>query len=67
MQRGRGGGLYGARSAGGVLDGWLVDPADAETTLDGVTVRAAPLWMTDETATVAMVRAALDVAGVTDG
>ena len=41
-------GLYGARGAGGVLDGWLVDPADAETTLDGATVRATPLWMTDE-------------------
>jgi LPPG:FO 2-phospho-L-lactate transferase len=58
-------GLYGARSAGGVLDGWLVDTADAGTTLDGAEVRATPLWMTDVTATEAMVQAALDVAGST--
>lgn len=58
------GGLYGARRLGGVLDGWLVDPVDEATTVEGVTVRAAPLWMTDEAATVAIVRAALDVAGV---
>ncbi len=60
-------GLYGARSAGGVLDGWLVDPADVGTTLDGAAVRATPLWMTDEAATAAMVRTALDVAGVSHG
>jgi LPPG:FO 2-phospho-L-lactate transferase len=58
------GGLYGSRRRGGVLDGWLVDPVDAATTVDDVTVRSAPLWMTDEPATAAMVRAALDVAGV---
>jgi LPPG:FO 2-phospho-L-lactate transferase len=58
------GGLYGSRRSGGVLDGWLVDPVDAATTVDDVIVRSAPLWMTDETATVAMVRAALDVVGV---
>ena len=58
------GGLYGARGRGGVLDGWLVDSTDAATTVDGVTVRAVPLWMTDEHATAAIVRAALDVAGV---
>jgi LPPG:FO 2-phospho-L-lactate transferase len=56
--------LYGGRGHGGVLDGWLVDAVDAETTVDGVTVRATPLWMTDEPATAAMVRAALEVAGV---
>jgi LPPG:FO 2-phospho-L-lactate transferase len=55
--------LYGARSAGGVLDGWLVDTVDAEVDVPGITVRAAPLWMTDEAATAAMVRAALDLAG----
>jgi LPPG:FO 2-phospho-L-lactate transferase len=59
--------LYGTRAAGGILDGWLVDLADADTTLDGATVRVTPLWMSDEDATEAMVRAALDVAGVTDG
>ena len=58
--------LYGARGAGGILDGWLIDQTDADTTLDGLTVRVAPLWMSDEDATEAMVRAALDVAGVTD-
>jgi LPPG:FO 2-phospho-L-lactate transferase len=58
------GGLYGGRATGGVLDGWLVDPVDAGATVEGATVRAAPLWMTDEQATEAMVRAALEVAGV---
>jgi LPPG:FO 2-phospho-L-lactate transferase len=58
------GGLYGPRRDGGVLDGWLVDKVDAATTVDGVTVSAVPLWMADEHATEAMVRAALEVAGV---
>jgi LPPG:FO 2-phospho-L-lactate transferase len=57
-------GLYGARSGSGLLDGWLVDTSDAGTTADGVTVRAVPLWMTDEAATAAMVTAALELAGV---
>ncbi len=57
------GGLYGARSGGeGILDGWLVDPSDAGTTVDGVEVRPVPLYMTDEAATAAMVRAAMDLA-----
>jgi LPPG:FO 2-phospho-L-lactate transferase len=56
------GGLYGPRAEGGILDGWLVDPADADTEVAGVTVRATPLWMTDEPATVAIVQAALDLA-----
>ncbi|KAB1905839.1 2-phospho-L-lactate transferase [Micromonospora sp. AMSO31t] len=55
------GGLYGARSAGGLLDGWLVAPEDEGTAVPDVTVRPAPLRMTDETATVAMVRAALEL------
>jgi LPPG:FO 2-phospho-L-lactate transferase len=58
------GGLYGARSAGGLLDGWLVDAGDADTTVPGVAVRAVPLWMTDEDATVRMVVSALELAGV---
>lgn len=58
-------GLYGARSAGGVLDGWLVDQTDAGARVPGVTVGAAPLWMTDEAATASMVRAALDLVGRT--
>jgi LPPG:FO 2-phospho-L-lactate transferase len=56
------GGLYGARSAGGILDGWLVDTSDASTGVDGVTVRECPLWMTDERATLAMVRQGLALA-----
>lgn len=55
------GGLYGARTAGGLLDGWLVAPEDEGTVVPDVTVRAAPLRMTDETATAAMVRAALEL------
>ncbi|MFF4893250.1 2-phospho-L-lactate transferase [Micromonospora chersina] len=55
-------GLYGGRSAGGLLDGWLVAPEDEGTVVPEVTVRTAPLRMTDEAATVAMVRAALELA-----
>ncbi|RKN43358.1 2-phospho-L-lactate transferase [Micromonospora endolithica] len=53
--------LYGPRAAGGLLDGWLVDEEDAGTVVPEVTVRAVPLRMTDEAATVAMVRAALEL------
>ncbi|WFE38528.1 2-phospho-L-lactate transferase [Micromonospora sp. WMMD998] len=55
------GGLYGARSAGGLLDGWLVAEEDEGATVPGVVVRAAPLRMTDEAATTAMVLAALEL------
>ncbi|SBT54705.1 2-phospho-L-lactate transferase [Micromonospora narathiwatensis] len=55
------GGLYGGRSAGGLLDGWLVAPEDEGTLVPEVTVRSAPLRMTDEAATAAMVRAALEL------
>ncbi|PTA45113.1 2-phospho-L-lactate transferase [Micromonospora sp. RP3T] len=53
--------LYGSRSGGGLLDGWLVAPEDEDAVVPGVTVRAAPLRMTDEAATAAMVRAALEL------
>ncbi len=53
------GNMYGARSSGGLLDTWLVDPVDAETQVDGVNVVPTPLWMTDEQATAAMAAAAL--------
>jgi LPPG:FO 2-phospho-L-lactate transferase len=54
---------YGARSGDGVLDGWLIHETDiAEIT--GVQVRAVPLLMTDDETTAAMVRAALELAGV---
>jgi LPPG:FO 2-phospho-L-lactate transferase len=56
------GGLYGARSEGGLLDGWLVDSTDSAAEVAGVRVRAVPLWMTDEDATAEMVRAAVELA-----
>ena len=58
---------YGARSAGGVLDAWLVDESDADAVARveaaGIRCRAVPLMMTDEDATAAMVDHALDLAG----
>jgi len=45
-----------------LLDGWLVDPADAGATVTGVEVRAVPLLMTDAAATTGMARAALELA-----
>jgi LPPG:FO 2-phospho-L-lactate transferase len=51
---------YGSRKEGGLLDGWLIHQTDTAT-VPGVTVRAVPLLMTDDTATAAMVRVALDV------
>jgi LPPG:FO 2-phospho-L-lactate transferase len=56
--------FFGARSGTGLLDGWLVHEGD-HAEIDGVQVRAVPLLMTDPKATAAMVRAGLDVAGVT--
>jgi LPPG:FO 2-phospho-L-lactate transferase len=51
---------YGARSDGGLLDGWLV--AEGESVdVPGVEVRAVPLLMTDDSASAAMVRAALEL------
>jgi LPPG:FO 2-phospho-L-lactate transferase len=48
-----------------LLDGWLVDTADADIAgdLDGITVRARPLFMTDLEATADIARAAIDLAG----
>ena len=52
---------YGARAAGGVLDGWLVDTADAaeveRVEAAGIACRAVPLMMTDLDATAAMAEA----------
>jgi LPPG:FO 2-phospho-L-lactate transferase len=60
---------YGARSRGGVLDGWLVDTADAgdveRVRAAGLDCRAVPLMMTDVDATAAMVDAVFDLAGRT--
>ncbi|HEY2204231.1 MAG TPA: 2-phospho-L-lactate transferase [Pseudonocardia sp.] len=54
---------YGARSADGLLDGWLVHDSDWAD-VDGVAVRAVPLLMTDVEATAKMARHALELAGV---
>ncbi len=54
---------YGARSADGILDGWLIHDADAAD-VPGVEVRAVPLLMTDDATTARMVRDALELAGV---
>ncbi len=58
---------YGARAAGGFLDGWLVDERDAGEVAGvraaGIACEAVPLMMTDDDATAAMARAALELAG----
>ncbi|MGN6780632.1 MAG: 2-phospho-L-lactate transferase [Marmoricola sp.] len=57
---------YGARSAGGILDGWLVDTADGDRVAPveaaGIACAAAPLWMTDPDATAGIVSAAVELA-----
>jgi len=54
---------YGARSRGGVIDGWLVDETDASLVprieAAGIRCAAVPLLMADVEATAAMARAAL--------
>ena len=49
-----------------LLNGWLVDTADADVIgaaeLAGITVRAAPLYLTDLRASAALAKAALDLA-----
>ena len=44
------------------LDAWLVDTSDEGVQVDGVEVRAVPLWMSDPEATKAMAQAVLDLA-----
>ncbi|GMA93999.1 hypothetical protein GCM10025881_08230 [Pseudolysinimonas kribbensis] len=62
---------YGARrvdgaGAGGLLDGWLVDDADAASvgplTADGIPTRALPLRMRDEATSAAIAHAAMELA-----
>ncbi|MFJ5956469.1 2-phospho-L-lactate transferase [Paenarthrobacter sp. NPDC092416] len=57
---------YGARSSGGLLDGWLVDEADAEILPDlegqGIRGAAVPLWMTDIETTAIMASETLALA-----
>ena len=54
---------YGARSDGGLLDGYLIDERD-EGAVPGVVVRRTPLLMTDPEATARMVGECVEVAGV---
>jgi LPPG:FO 2-phospho-L-lactate transferase len=53
---------YGARSVGGLLDGWLVDTVDAATAITGIEVRALPLFMTDADSTKAIANATVELA-----
>jgi LPPG:FO 2-phospho-L-lactate transferase len=59
---------YGARRACGVLDGWLVDEADAASVPRieslGMKALAVPLMMTDNDATAAMASAAVALVGL---
>ena len=54
---------YGARSQGGVLDGWLLDESDADQLPGlheaGLAAAAVPLYMTDHDATATMAAAAI--------
>jgi len=52
------GALYGPS----LIDGWLVDSADAAAVVEGVAVLSRPLFMTDVDATAAIARAALALA-----
>jgi LPPG:FO 2-phospho-L-lactate transferase len=54
---------HGARAGTGILDGWLVHEGD-HADIDGITVKAIPLLMTDPKATAEMVSAGLELAGV---
>jgi LPPG:FO 2-phospho-L-lactate transferase len=58
---------YGARAHGGVIDGWLVDTADAggveQLRAAGLAALARPLWMTDVAASAEIAAAALALAG----
>jgi LPPG:FO 2-phospho-L-lactate transferase len=53
---------YGARSADGVLDAWLVHTGE-DVTVPGVDVRAVPLLMSSPDKTRALAQAAFDAAG----
>ena len=60
------GGYYGPRSGVGILDGWLVHEGD-RAEIEGIDVRAVPLLMTDPPTTAEMVRAGLELAGLSLG
>jgi LPPG:FO 2-phospho-L-lactate transferase len=56
---------YGARAAGGLLDGWLVDEADAAAVepleASGLHAASVPLWMRDLDTSAALAGAAIDL------
>ncbi len=56
---------YGARSEGGVIDGWVVDEQDADAlpalAAAGLSAVAVPLMMTDHVATSAMAASAIEL------
>jgi LPPG:FO 2-phospho-L-lactate transferase len=56
---------YGARSNGGLLDGWLIDKVDTDQVdrveAAGLPCRAVPLMMSDPDATAAMAAAAIEL------
>ncbi|MFL1380710.1 MULTISPECIES: 2-phospho-L-lactate transferase [unclassified Nocardiopsis] len=54
-------GAVAAHLGADLLDGWLVDEADAGTAVEGIEVRSRPLYMSDPRATEAIARAALDL------
>ena len=58
---------YGARSAGGLVDGWLVDEADAAAVAPleeaGLVAASVPLWMRDLDTSAALAGAAIDLGG----
>jgi LPPG:FO 2-phospho-L-lactate transferase len=58
---------YGARGAGGLLDGWLVGEEDAASVAEiearGIRSRSVPLWMRDTATSAALAGDALDLAG----
>ncbi|WP_236685256.1 2-phospho-L-lactate transferase [Demequina salsinemoris] len=58
---------YGARAAGGVIDGWLVDEVDADAVpgleAAGIATRSVPLWMSEPAAAQTLARDALALAG----
>ncbi|AZC13272.1 2-phospho-L-lactate transferase [Microbacterium sp. ABRD28] len=57
---------YGARAAGGVLDGWLVDDEDSPAVpgieAAGIVARAVPLWMKDADTSAALAADAVALA-----
>ena len=53
---------YGARSEGGLLDGWLVDTSDAMSHVPGIEIRALNLFMSDPASTEAIALEALNLA-----